>query len=118
MAAQTLYNEIDLESSNYTSVSLSNNHSFYLIAVAQNDEISSITFSIAIDSGVKNNLLNIQNITLPVKEGISGVRFDRFPDSFYIKPLQVILKNDTVMKHNIDNTPFDVEINISPLNLG
>lgn len=119
MAAQTIYNEIDLSNTTYTEIDLSGKHCFYLISVAQDNKVKSITFSIAIDSGVQNNPLQIQYITLPVNEGISGVRFTGFPDEFYIKPTQVtLLKDEQVVKSNIDNTPFDIEVNISPLDLG
>ena len=118
MAAQTLYNNIDLDNATYTLVDLSGKHSFYLISIAQDDVVKFITFSIAIDSGVKNTPLHIQYITLPVNEGIAGTRFDSMPDSFYMKPVQVKSKDDKIITSNINNTPFDIEINISPLDLG
>ena len=115
MAAQTLYNEIDLNGATWETVDLSGHHSFFLIAVAQNNAVKSITFAIGIDSGVSNNPLQYQYITLPVNEGVSGLRFSGYPDEFMIKPTQVILKNEDVIKTNIDNTPFDIEININPM---
>lgn len=118
MAAQTIYNEIDLSDKSWEIVNLSAKHTFYLIAVAQNDEVKSITFEISIDSGVANNPLVIQNITLPVTEGISGQRWSGFPDEFNIRPVQVMLKNLDIKKENIDNQPYQVEVNISPLDLG
>lgn len=118
MSAQKIYNNIDLDNASYTQIDLSGKNSFYLISVAQDNSVKSITFSIAIDSGVKNSPLHIQYITLPINEGISGTRFDSMPDSFYLKPVQVKLKNDTVVKKNINNTPFDIEININAVSLG
>lgn len=118
MSAQTLYNNIDLDNATYTAADLSGKHSFYLIGIAQDNSVKSITFSIAIDSGVKNSPFHIQYITLPINEGISGTRFDSMPDSFYIKPVQVKLKDDSILKNNINNTPFDIEINISAISLG
>ena len=115
MAVTKIFNNIDLDGAIWTAISLNNHHSFFLISVAQDDKIKSITFAIAVDSGVTNNPLQYQYITLPVNEGISGIRFSGFPDDFYIKPVQVTLKNEDVVKENIDATPFDIEININPM---
>ena len=118
MAAQTIYNEIDLSNDQPETVDLSGAHNFYLIAVAQDDAISSITFGTYIDSGVSNNPLLMEYITLPVNEGVSGKRWCGWPDEFFIKPTQVTLKNGDVKKENIEDQPYQVEINISPIDLG
>ena len=118
MAVTTVYNEIDLSDDTFKSVNLNNKHNFYLIAVAQDDVVSSITFGVYIDSGVANNPLLIQYITLPVNVGISGQRWCGFPDDFYIKPTQVTLKNLDVKKENIGGQPYQVEVNINPIDLG
>lgn len=118
MAVETVFNEIDLSDDTFSAIDLSGKHSFYLISVAQDDKVSSITFGVYIDSGVTNNPLLIQYITLPVNVGISGQRWSGFPDSFYLKPTQVILKNGGVKKENIDDQPYQVEVNINPMDLG
>lgn len=118
MSAQTIYNEIDLSNDQPETINLGNKHNFYLIAVAQDDAVSSITFGTYIDSGVNNNPLFMQYITLPVSTGVSGIRWCGWPDEFFIKPTQVTLKNGEVKKDNIDGTPYQIEINISPIDLG
>ena len=118
MAAQTIYNEIDLSNNQPETVNLNGAHNFYLIAVAQDDKISSITFGTYVDSGVSNNPLLMEYITLPVNVGVSGRRWCGWPNEFFIKPTQVILKNGEVKKGNIDGKPYQVEINISPIDLG
>lgn len=118
MAVETLFSEIDLSNDTLSAINLSGKHSFYLISVAEDDKVSSITFGVYIDSGVKNNPLLIQYITLPVSVGISGQRWSGFPDSFYLKPTQVTLKNGGVKKGNIDGQPYQVEVNLNPIDLG
>lgn len=118
MAAQTIYKEIDLSNDQPETIDLSGAHNFYLIAVAQDDAVSSITFGTYIDSGVNNNPLLMEYITLPVNVGVSGRRWCGWPDEFFIKPTQVTLKNGDVKKENINGTPYSIEINVSPINLG
>lgn len=122
MAVISQYNEIDLDNASYAQVNLNGKHSFYLISVTADPTIKSVIFSIAIDSGVSSYPLIIQNIELPVNAlnsisspvgVISGTRFSGFPDVFYLKPLQVNLKDDSIHKTGT----FTVEVNINPVEL-
>lgn len=118
MAVTTVYSQIDLSDNTLKSIDLNGIHNFYLISVANDDSVSSVTFEMYIDSGVQNTPLVIQYLTLPVKNGIVGQRYCGVPDKFYLKPTQVILKNGDVKKENIGGTPYSVEINMNPIDLG
>lgn len=116
------YQSIDLDTATYTQVNLSGKHSFYLISVTKDETIKSIVFSVAIDSGVTAYPLVLQNIELPVNAlnsinsstgVISGTRFSGFPDEFYLKPIQVNKKDDTIYKEGT----FNVTVNINPVEL-
>lgn len=108
------YNTIDLDTAAYSSVDLSSHtHDFFLIAITEDKNIKSISFSCAVDSGVSNEYLEIQTITVPVYDKISGARFINFPREFYIKPIRVVTIDD--VEHTTGE--YEVEININNISL-
>ena len=108
------YSTIDLDNASYQAVDLNNKHNFYMIAITDLTNIQSVTFSVAIDSGVTGKPLEIQYIKLPVSAGISGTRFTYFPDEFYLKPVQIVTNDEQV----IQKGEFEIEININPVDFG
>lgn len=112
MAVTSIFANIQLDSATYTSVSLSSSNNFYLIANTQLDNIKSISFAVAVDSGVANKPLFLKNITVNIEEGqqISGNLFTGFPETFYLKPLQVVDKDGNI---HVTGT-FNIGINVNP----
>lgn len=108
------FSKIDLDKNSFRQVDLKEFNDFYLIGINNEKNIKSITFEVAIDSGVKNKPLILPNIKLDFEKEVSGVRILNHPSTFYIRPIQVITDNLEVLK----NGQFDIEININALNLG
>ena len=108
-----VFNNINLDKNSFREVNLKDFNDFYLIGIT-NDDIKSITFEVAIDSGVKNKPLILPNIKLDFEKEVSGVRILNHPSTFYIRPIQVVTNNLEVLK----NGQFDIEVNINALNLG
>lgn len=104
----TIFDNIDLNDPIYVEADL-DSHNFYLIAVTEDKEVKSITFSAAVDSGVTNNPLVIGNVSLDIDNEVSGKLIQGFPLDFYLKPLQIVKKDGTV----ITEGEFDIEINIT-----
>ena len=110
-----VFDKIDLDKSVFRKVDLKTFNDFYLIGIDSDSlDIDSITFEVAIDSGVKNKPLILPNIKLDFKDFVSGVRILNHPSEFYIRPIQVIDKEKFEV-HKSGN--FDIEININALNL-
>lgn len=107
-----VFNNINLDKNSFREVNLKDFNDFYLIGIT-NDDIKSITFEVAIDSGVKNKPLLLPNIKLDLEREVSATRVLNYPNEFYIRPIQVINKDNEIIKTGI----FNVEININALNL-
>lgn len=109
-----IFDKIDLDKSTFRKIDLKSFNDFYLIGI-DNDahDINSITFEIAIDSGVKNKPLILPNIKLEFKNSMGSVRVLNHPSEFYIRPIQVEDKELSIHKKG----KFNVEININALNL-
>lgn len=116
MAITTIMQAIDLDGATYQAVNLGNNSSFYLISVTEDTNVKSISFAIAIDSGLVNTPLFIKNITIPVngEEKVAGKFFASFPSNFYIKPIQVVTGDRDA---SVTEGQFDIEININPMSI-
>lgn len=106
------FNNIDLDKNSFRQVDLKEFNDFYLIGI-NNDNIKSITFEVAIDSGVKNKPLLLPNIKLDLEREVSATRVLNHPNQFYIRPIQIINKDNEVIKTGT----FNVEVNINALNL-
>ena len=104
-------NEIDLDNADYMQIDLSSQHCFYIIGINNNTEVQNIVFSVAVDSGVTGKPLEIQNIQLPINGEISGTRYTGFPDTFFLKPVQVTLKSGQSLKTGL----YDIKVNINPM---
>lgn len=111
-----IFDEINLDEKRFREVNLKEFNDFYLIGIKDKEskEVSSITFEIAIDSGVKGKPLHLPNIKLDLEKEVSGVRCTNHPSVFYIRPVQVITADGKAVKEG----KFDVEININALDLG
>ena len=109
-----VFNNINLDKNSFREVNLKDFNDFYLIGITNNKEIKSITFEVAIDSGVKNKPLLLPNIKLDFEKDVSATRVLNYPNEFYIRPIQLINKDSEVIKTGT----FNVEVNINALNLG
>lgn len=109
-----IFNKINLDDKKFREVDLKSFNDFYLIGYKKNDEIKSIVFEVAIDSGIKNNPLYLPNIKLDLDKEVSGVRVLNHPSVFYIRPIQVIKDHYEV----VEQGKYDIDINVNALDLG
>lgn len=107
------FSNIDLDNNKFRLIDLKELNDFYFIGIRGNDNIKSVTFEVAIDSGVKNKPLMLPNIKLEFNRNVDGVRVLNHPSQFYIRPVQVITKSLEAKTAG----KFDVEVNINAVNL-
>lgn len=108
------FSNIDLDDKKFRLIDLKEFNDFYLIGIKNDETIKSITFEVAIDSGVKNKPLMLPNIKLEFNRNVDGVRILNYPNQFYIRPVQIITKSLEAKTSG----KFDVEINANALNFG
>ena len=108
------FSNIDLDDKKFRLIDLKEFNDFYLIGIKDDENVKSITFEVAIDSGVKNKPLILPNIKLEFNRNVDGVRILNHPNQFYIRPVQIITKSLEAKT----NGKFNVEINVNALNLG
>lgn len=130
MAAKNILNNITLNK-RWTKVELKEND-FYLIAIKEekykkdiidSKDVKKINFEIGIDSGIKENPLTIQYITVNFEDITSGnnelnkitgfTRLLNFPKVFYIRPVSV---NNGI--ENIKEGQVSISVNINEFDLG
>ena len=130
MAAKNIYGNINFNNL-WTKVTLTHND-FYLIAIKEekyetdvidSQDAKNLTFEIGIDSGIKDNPLTIQYVTIYFEDITSGdnelnkitgfTRLANFPDVFYIRPVSI---NDGTK--NIREGEVSISVNINEFDLG
>lgn len=132
MAVRNILSKLRVDK-NWVSVKLIEND-FYLIAIKEekdkkrdtidSKDISRVIFEIGIDSGIKNNPLTIQYLTVNFEDitsgnnelnGITGfIRVLNFPKTFYIRPSSVIDKTGKAYKEG----EISISVNINEFDLG
>lgn len=106
------YQSIDLDNAAYQAVNLGSGYGcFYLIGITTLTDIKSVTFSVAVDSGVSGKPLVLNNITLELSGEVSGTVLTGYPQNFYLKPVQVLKTNGEALTEG----EFDIEVNINPV---
>lgn len=117
----------------WTSIQLGTDlHDAYLIAIKEaseekvdikTEDIISIQLEIGVDSGIANEYITIQRISLNFKDFTSSdptinnktafVALHNLPNIFYIRPISIQTTSKQIEEGNTS-----IDINLNPLNLG